>query len=132
MKFSSTVNLSAVIEKDERPFLFCKVKDRPFTFLKINLTNNLIYDTIALLEKIEGGTAVPKLLVHYTAPWVKELPLEKTVFEFLKTREESGQFDELWDLVNETITQRGQRGTDNVTAIYAEDEDGNQIIIAEF
>lgn len=75
---------------------------------------------------------MPKLLVHYTAPCVKELPLEKTVFDFLKTREESGQFDELWDLVNETVTQRGQRVADNVTAIYAEDDEGNQVIVAEF
>ena len=75
---------------------------------------------------------MPKLFVHYTAPMVKELPLEETVFEFLKQRERYGPLDELWDLVNETITQRGQRVADNVTAIYAEDDEGNQIIVAEF
>ena len=74
---------------------------------------------------------MPKIVVHYTRPDTLEIPVEQSIFDFIKEREQTQHFDSLWEAITDNLIEKCQRQVDNVTTICIEDED-EQILLIEF
>lgn len=74
---------------------------------------------------------MPKLVVEYRVTMTIDKELPKSVFDFLNEREKTENFDEVWTIINDELTQSGLRMADEVTAIYAVDGE-ETVTVAEF